>query len=445
MAPAIILLLFLSLSLSVLWRIYDKDILSPIILIHISFIGALLLFLSGAERLEIKSFSPETAYLLAAGIISFSFGGMCAALSIHNRKRPYSGMVIHVPIEIKEYYYILLIVFSIIVAYVQYRHEVSVYGYASMGFTAVISSYRDQSVIGEVEGNLFVALSSRIVYVIQTMLIFTLCYNKIVCKEKIKHPIIVTIYLIILAVTTFIMAGSRGSIFRLLFQTLFSLSICYNFQSVCKNKGRKLKKLRGSKVWIVTATYIALISIPLFFYVGVLQGKKYDEMTLIEPIENYFSYGLIHLNHTVETGVYKGSEWGQWSFAGFYSMMNKFGAHYPSFDSVPFYSRYGNTLTLFGRWYQDFGYVGVIIMSIVSGMFFSILYYKMKYAQNIWESYKYSVLYVFFMMIIMMASYDDWIKGQLALNGIFQIILLLIMIKVVMSSMKKSHVLVYGY
>ena len=420
MFPLVFLLVCLIVLLILLWVVLYEDILSPAVLLHISFIGAILLLLKGAERLGIKSYSYETSFLFLVGIISFTLGGIiCALFGNRNKVRPYSGMRNPQPVVIYDYVYVAFTVFTAIVAYVQFRHEVAHVGFAG-AFTEIVSNYRDEAVMEGVEANPFVSLTSRIVFALQPLIIFLTFYNRIVCNKKSGNLFVLIPCFFVYLLSVFVIAGSRGRIFTILFQVLFALSICYNF------KGRidENNVLAGNKIWFKFALPIILLGIPLFYYVGVIQGKRYSEMSLFEPVENYFSYGLIHLNHTVETGVYEVKDFGGWSFAGFYSALNKIGADYPFYDSIPFYERYGNTLTIFGRWYQDFNIIGVIIMSIIVGYFFFFVYYKMIYARNNTSAIKNSVLYVFFMGTIIMASYDDWVKGLLTINGIFQVIFL---------------------
>ena len=445
MFPLFFLLFCLVVLLIIIWAVLYKDVLSPSVLLHLSFIGAILLLIKGSERLEIKSYSYETSFLLLMGILSFTLGGIIRALIENDRIRPYSGLRNPQPLIVKNYLYVVFVLFTVIVAYVQFKHEVAYAGFAG-AFTEIVSNYRDDAVMLGVEPNPFVALASRMIFALQPLFIFLTLYNKIVCKRKIVNLTILIPCILVYFVSIFVIAGSRGRIFTILFQILFALSICYNF--VGYNKGNRNNNIisAGDKIWLKFLLLVVLIGIPTFYYIGVIQGKRYSEMSLFEPVENYFSYGLIHLNHTVDTGVYEVKDFGGWSFAGFYSALNKFGAEYPFYDSIPFYDRYGNTLTLFGRWYQDFNIIGVAIMSLLVGYFFSFVYYKMIYARNNASVIKNSSLYVFFMSTIIMASYDDWVKSLLTINGIFQILFLYVVLLLVTINLnKRDNCLIVPY
>lgn len=437
MFPLVFLFICLVVLLIVIWAVLYKDVLSPAILLHLSFIGAILLLIKGAERLEIKSFSYETAFLLLMGIVSFTLGGIMCSLIQNDRRRPYSGLKNPQPLIVNDYLYVAFVSFATIVAYVQFKHEVAYVGFAGT-FTEIVSKFRDDAVMEGVEPNPFVALGSRMIFALQPLLIFLTLYNKIVCKQNFGKLIVLIPCILVYIVCIFIIAGSRGKIFTILFQILFALSICYNLAGFGKGITTDGKTLAGNKIWFKVALLVFFIGIPTFYYVGVVQGKRYSEMSLFEPVENYFSYGLIHLNHTVETGVYEVKDFGGWSFPGLYSALNKFGADYPFYDSVPFYSRYGNTLTLFGRWYQDFNIIGVAIMSLFVGYFFSFVYYKMIYAKDKESIIRNSTFYIFFMPTILMASYDDWVKSLLAINGFFQIFFLYIVILIIKNSIKEN-------
>lgn len=438
MFPLIFLLICLVALLLIIWVVLYEDILSPSVLLVISFIGATLLLLKGAERLEIKEYSYETVFVFIVGIFFFILGGMIRALSETRKISPYSGLKNPKPLIINKSIYVVFVLFAAFVAYVQFKYELAHVGYVGT-FTEIVSDYRDEAVKEGVESDPFVALSSRIIFSLQPLLIFLTLYNKIVCKRKLGNWFVIIPCIITYVICIFVIAGSRGKIFTILFQILFALSICHNLADSKGNKdSNSWKNLSGNKIWIKFALLTILIGIPTFYYVGVVQGKKYSDMSLFEPVENYFSYGLIHLNHTVTSGVYETKDIGGWSFAGLYALMNKFGANYPFYDSVPFYDRYGNTLTLFGRWYQDFNIVGVIVMSLLVGYFFSFIYYRMIYARDNSSVIRNSVFYVFFMNTILMASYDDWVKGLLTLNGIFQILFLYCILLFVTTKLNKK-------
>lgn len=445
----------LFLMLLLYWRVFKGDILAPVILIHFSFIGAALLLLSGAERLEIKDFSYETTFILITGIEMFSFGSLLYRIPFLKRGTTYLKNTKITPLqtawdgEIPIMVYILFVLFAAIVAYVQFKHEVAYVGYAG-AFTEIVSDFRDDSVMFGVPQNPFVALGLRVIFVIQPFLLFFSFYNKIVCGNKWNHPFILILLFLAYIVCMFIMAGSRGRIFSILFQIMFVLAICYNLPKVqvihkqIKEMHRAKRGISfnyaGSKILVKTGLIISLIGIPTFYWVGVLQGKKYSEMTLFEPVENYFSYGLIHLDHIVRTSVYVPKDFGGWSFPGYYGLLNKMGAGFQDYDNLPFYGRYGNTLTIFGRWYNDFGILGVIIMAFLVGVFFSWIYYRMIYSRNLKTFVRFAIAYVFFMDIVLMASYDDWVKSKLSLNGAFQIVFLYILLKIIVKNAKKRSI-----
>lgn len=114
--------------------------------------------------------------------------------------------------------------------------------------------------------------------------------------------------------------------------------------------------------------------------------------------------------------------------SGIYSVLNKMNLIFTgSYDFFPFYKNYGNTVTIFGRWFVDFGLTGLVIMSYLSGLFYSYIYYRLKYTPSRKMAVRYSCLYIFLYSAIIMASYDDWVRSVMTLNGIFQIIILMFM------------------
>lgn len=432
MTSVVILLISLMLLFIVLWRI-EKDFLSPSILIVISFIAGVVLLINGHNRLEIKTISNETVLLLFLGILAFIAGGVVSKNN-KNNKRFYNAFNNPKPINITIKHYILFTIYSAVTAYIQFRHEMNYVGFAGT-FTEIVSEFRNDAVAVEstVSKNEWVNINSRIVFALQPLLIFTILYNKIICKKRITRPAILLLCAFIYTASVFVMAGSRGRLFSFFFHILFSAVICYNFSGGTSEK----KTLLGNKIMVKVGIFLILIGIPLFYFSGALQGKNYEDKSVFEPAENYFSVGIIHLDHTITSSTYKSEHFGQWSFSGFYSFLNKTGEKYKNYDILPFYGRYGNTVTIFGRWYQDFNVIGVIIMAFLTGFIFSKVYNKMLYANNIRDAFFYSVFFVFLINRIVMACYDDWIREFVSINCIFQIIVLICSIKYISNKFLK--------
>lgn len=201
---------------------------------------------------------------------------------------------------------------------------------------------------------------------------------------------------------------------------MFCYIIC---AQVRKNKGKYKNK------WKRNLLLSILLIIPIFYYVGLISGRDYEKFSAFESVENYFAVGLFRINNFINGENIPSEHWGQWSFSGLYSLMNKLGGKYGDYDFFPFYGIYGNTSTLYGRWYIDFGIIGVCILSLWNGFLYSFFYYKMKYAKNGKEAFVFSSIYVHMMGTILMAGYDDWTRGFYTLNGIFQFLLVVLVSK----------------
>ena len=131
---------------------------------------------------------------------------------------------------------------------------------------------------------------------------------------------------------------------------------------------------------------VTIVSPFLYILYGILVGRQDGNNITLERIAELLAGGIYALNaHIWEPArtIY----FGQSSFADVYDKLINFGLlperarmAYHEFD------KFGNTLSLFGRWYEDFGILGVIIMSIIVTALFSLAYeyLQRRSNDNIW-------------------------------------------------------------
>ena len=87
-----------------------------------------------------------------------------------------------------------------------------------------------------------------------------------------------------------------------------------------------------------------------------------------------------------------------------------------------FSTEYGNTVTIFGRWYEDWGTSGVFIMISLIACFYSYFYYSN--VRNNSDNKFYGILYAKIILALAWAGYDDRIAPLLSVN-IFSILFLM--------------------
>lgn len=162
---------------------------------------------------------------------------------------------------------------------------------------------------------------------------------------------------------------------------------------------------------------ITVVSPFLYIFYGILVGRQDENNITLERIAELLAGGIYALNaHIWEPA--RTTYFGQSSFADVYDKLINFGLlpetvrmTYHEFD------KFGNTLSLFGRWYEDFGILGVIIMSIIVTALFSLAYEYLQRRSNgnIW-THVWTAIFLTELVSLVWAGYDDRIRALLAFS-----------------------------
>lgn len=172
-----------------------------------------------------------------------------------------------------------------------------------------------------------------------------------------------------------------------------------------------------SKRFLFKLIPVTIVSPFLYILYGILVGRQDGNNITLERIAELLAGGIYALNaHIWEPArtIY----FGQSSFADVYDKLINFGLlperarmAYHEFD------KFGNTLSLFGRWYEDFGILGVIIMSIIVIALFSLAYeyLQRRSNDNIW-THVWTAIFLTELVSLVWAGYDDRIRALLAFS-----------------------------
>ena len=172
-----------------------------------------------------------------------------------------------------------------------------------------------------------------------------------------------------------------------------------------------------SKRFLFKLIPITIVSPFVYILYGILVGRQDGNNITLERIAELLAGGIYALNaHIWEPArtIY----FGQSSFADIYDKLINFGLlperarmAYHEFD------KFGNTLSLFGRWYEDFGILGVIIMSIIVTALFSLAYEYLQRRSNgnIW-THVWTAIFLTELVSLVWAGYDDRIRALLAFS-----------------------------
>ena len=162
---------------------------------------------------------------------------------------------------------------------------------------------------------------------------------------------------------------------------------------------------------------VTIVSPFLYILYGILVGRQDGNNITLERIAELLAGGIYALNaHIWEPArtIY----FGQSSFADVYDKLINFGL-LPESARMAYheFDKFGNTLSLFGRWYEDFGILGVIIMSIIVTALFSLAYeyLQRRSNDNIW-THVWTAIFLTELVSLVWAGYDDRIRALLAFS-----------------------------
>lgn len=246
-------------------------------------------------------------------------------------------------------------------------------------------------------------------------------YNFSICGEDIKSQFryfaIVCNYIIY---SSFSQGARQPTIEIIVFA--FLMYLAWNLK---KTDRRRMIKL------ICKMIVIAPVAAIIFTKAAVMVGRRAYKRQVLKYISTYFCGGLYAFNLHVDEPA-RNAIWGQASFADVYQFLNKLGIVPKSYvASYHSFELYGNTVTIFGRWYEDFGTAGVCIMTIFVSAIFSILFYRYIYPTNGSQtSHLSKMIYGKLVMALVWSGYDDRIRALFSLSNIMYLMFIAITYRV---------------
>ena len=175
-------------------------------------------------------------------------------------------------------------------------------------------------------------------------------------------------------------------------------------------------------IWKVAP--VVLIVAALFTVTGSLVGRAETQKSSLENLAEYICGGLYSFNYHIDDPHTK--RFGQASFAYAYMIPENMGL-IPRDDenmATGEFDLYGNTVTIYGRWYKDFGTSGVFIMTCIVSLLYSLtFYYRLIYSNNIYIEHHLSrIYYCQFMTGLIWAGYDDRVASLLTFQNVIFLI-----------------------
>lgn len=295
-------------------------------------------------------------------------------------------------------------------------------------FSARMEQYKELLLYshGRVKYRFVISQLYKINTSISYVLGYILIYNFSVCNVEISK-MKKNIYLIVLfCLFSMVAQAARQPAFELL---LF-LGLVYLSLNLKKDKRNNVKK------FVLKIIPVLIGAVFLFFITATMVGRRQTERSVGEYLAVYFCGGLYSFDLHV-TKPARNNWWGQSSFADIYSTLidlrfipESVRATYRDFDL------YGNTVTMFGRWYEDFGSIGVYLMTIIVAFSFSRYFYKVIDRTYYIEPHIGRLIYCKFLIALLWAGYDDRIRALLS----FQTLILLILIPFIFKCLTRHKI-----
>lgn len=190
---------------------------------------------------------------------------------------------------------------------------------------------------------------------------------KIKCKIKKRRSYYAVSILLLLTCAFSLLKGGRDTVAHYVVAFLIVLFAFYVFDSKNRNK----TSFDFAKIGLVTI----VIALPLFYFALELVGRT-RSVPLFDYVSFYLGGGIPSLSYILDNPTLApiDSIPGERTFTQFYALLDKIGIIGGINEYAGNYVRVGNhssnIFTCFYRYYVDFGYIGVFILSGLSTLVF---------------------------------------------------------------------------
>ena len=227
----------------------------------------------------------------------------------------------------------------------------------------------------------------KINLIMMDLLGYVMIYNLTICNVRVKEVLSYVIDTACFTVHSAVFNGGRqGSVEVILF--LMTVYVLVNMKMIP----------------------VPLLIGAIFSSAGEFVGRGETTKDPFIYVVEYLCGGLYYFNYRIinrPASLYFGQSTFSYAYNVIFSVL-KVPYDFKSKHFVDF-ELYGNTITVFGRWYEDFGMTGTfIIIFIVSLCYSSLFYYRLIYSNNIRkENHLSRIFYSQFVAGLIWACYDD--------------------------------------
>lgn len=423
------LVIFFSILLIAEYFLLRSDIFSPGFLFAASFFMCSVCTWIISKSWNIETISKKTFFIILFGAIIFESVELLVRLSpkvvwkFNTKKRIHmlgtSNEIL--PLYVSDSVLKIGIILSVVLIVWTFSYVAK---YAVKGnWNAMMAAYKD---VFNLDPKAFgvsrkiLNQFNKVLTALEYLLLYIYCFNKRLNAVSKRRIMLFILNFVLYLVFLFFLSGGRQTVIKFIVAWLTINYLCASF-----NTGKSEKKREKRKFSFITLCIVSIL-MPSFYFLGRLAGRK--EGMVMDASVGYLSTGIYGLEWMVSKN-YTSHYFAQHSFSIIFDFL-KFLGFIPQKETfISFFPMtwHGNTVTIFGRWYWDFGVTGCFVLTaIVAFIFANMFYNKINRSQNSAKRDIFVILYGFMVYALFFAGYDDFFFNFPTVNTFLTIILILL-------------------
>lgn len=383
----------------------DQEIGAPSLIVCITLAGSTAIGAIGNHLYWKTDIHWNTYWLVAcSSIVMILTDTILCYTNIRNRKMVLFSLGKKYKVE--TWKIIFVIALDVITLILQLKNVLANVRLQSIAET--LFAYRTMYNAGDIEEAQTGLLSNLVLFTTFAAYIFTyiFLYNLINSQNWLEDLLKNCIYIVpvILHFVSGLLDGARGKLVNVILAGIFYAYYIYNE----KNSWKRSNNAKLAKKILI----ISVIGVFIFVQLGVVIGRtQYNFGPLFEVCE-YAGAEVILLDKFINDSSVDRGVFGQSTFVNIYSFMaDHFGIicekldlySYRTSNGVPL----GNVYTALMPWYNDFGFIGTIVLSVLFIVIFSWWYRKLnKIKKRGWKIY-WIVMYGYFVNCLFLFIFNN--------------------------------------
>lgn len=427
----IILILILIMIFGIALLMFNYEIMAPPVALTAMFLLCLLVGLTRYMDWNLSSYSAMAVLLVIAGIVSYIIGGYCAYHAFYKKHRVHRTSILPCSqdrIRVNIIFLLIAIAIGVIELVLFYSFiysTVLLNGYSHTGITELLLSYRTLSVSSAlIDMPRYLSVLKYIVEINAIISFFILIHN--FCFSTFKKRDIIYLVIILFWIGNSILTSSRGDFLTILAMGIYLIYFFVNMKrGFLINVEYKIVKIGIELLVIFLAAFIGLA-----IFMGRRTSFTFD--SLVDYLTIYISGGLRAFDLYVQDGVnIRSGIVGNDETFHYISIIASRLFGYDNLKPIHLEFRsinnqnIGNIYTAFRRYYSDFGILGMVILSSISGFLMTGLYSKSRYEASLNIIKPTILIFAWLSRSILYMPIDDYLYlFVFTLNGLFKIVVL---------------------